>query len=137
MNFALVSIMEHSGTDGDPPLNGYEPNVQIEGPENIGVAGDVPLDVDPGSSDSEDEMADYVWGRPITVADRVKLKSKALLWVGRAVSGLRHDRLKSRATIKELRYKVRASQDETNVLQERPQEFINPCHIPSKLIIKT
>ena len=95
------------------------PNVQIEGPEDIVVAGEASLEVDPGSSDSEDEMAEYMWSRSLSVADRVKLKRTSLPWVGRAVSGLRHDRLKSRVIIKELRDKVRASQDETNVLQEK------------------
>ena len=32
-----MSAVSHSGADGDPPLNGYEPNVQTEGPDTSGV----------------------------------------------------------------------------------------------------
>ena len=73
-----MSMMEHSGADGDPPLNGYEPNAQTEGSDTIGVAGNEPANDDLGSSDSEDKITEYMWNYVLTVADQDKLATCSL-----------------------------------------------------------
>ena len=84
-----VLMMEHSGADGDPPLNGYEPNVQTEGPDVNGVAGNGTSNDNPGSSDSEDKITEYMRNYVLTVVDRDKLTTCSLQWVDKAISGLR------------------------------------------------
>jgi len=88
-----VSMMEHSGADGDPPLNGYEPNVLTEGPD--GVDEDPTPDDNPGSSDSDDKLTEYMWKYELTIANRVKLEKESLGWVDKAISGLRKECSKS------------------------------------------
>jgi hypothetical protein len=99
-------IMDHSGADGDPPLNGYEPNAQTDGPGTVGVAGNEPVDDGLGSSDCEDKISEYMWNYVITDADQDKLTECSLKWVSKAISGLRQECSTTCIEVEQLREKI-------------------------------
>ena len=113
-----MSTESHSGADGDPPLNGYEPNAQTEGPDTSGVDENTDSSGMPGSSDSEEQILEFMWNSVLTTADVGRLESVSLQWVDKAISGLRQECSGSCTMIQQLRDKVIVSQDEAALLHE-------------------